>query len=82
MPPATLERVESILDNLVSEAEICKRLRVTRQALFNWRRSSGLPYVKVGTAVRYHVPSIERWLKAGLRVGLPQVPRKAKGGEK
>ena len=37
-------------------------LGVNHQTVYNFRRSWGLPYIKIGTTVRYDRDDIEAWM--------------------
>jgi predicted DNA-binding transcriptional regulator AlpA len=67
----------SILDALISEADLAERLGVCRTSLWRLRSRSRnpLPFVKLGGAIKYHVPEVEAWL---LRGGAGAGPRSAR----
>ena len=58
-------------DNLVTTAELCDLLKITRQAVYKWRQK-GMPTainIKGGT-IRYNIPEVMEWLQAeGVRRG-------------
>ena len=52
-------------DNLVTTAELCDLLKITRQAVYKWRQK-GMPtalHIKGGT-IRYDVKEVLEWLQA------------------
>ena len=53
-------------DRLLTPAQAADMLAVKAQTLAVWRSSHrhGLPYVKVGSAIRYRLSEIEQWLQA------------------
>lgn len=59
MRPSILEVDATYLD----DHELSRRLGFERNTLQKWRSlGSGPPWVKIGRAVRYHWPDVERWL--------------------
>jgi excisionase family DNA binding protein len=53
------------LDRLLTPSEAAELLGVRPQTLAMWRCTGrhSLPFVKVGTAVRYRESDIEKWLQ-------------------
>lgn len=49
--------------SVLTDAELQAALRVSRTTLWRLRRSSGLPFFKVGSQFRYRSEDIERWLQ-------------------
>jgi predicted DNA-binding transcriptional regulator AlpA len=63
-----------LLGNLVDESELIELLGVHRNSLYAWRnlRRDPLPHVICGSRrVKYHLPTVERWL-ANRSVGFPR----------
>jgi excisionase family DNA binding protein len=42
--------------------ELKEYLGVNHQTIYNFRRQWGLPYIKIGTTVRYDRHEIESWM--------------------
>ena len=46
----------------LTEQEAAARLSLLAKTLKNWRgRGEGPPYLKLGSAVRYHAPAFDAW---------------------
>jgi len=58
---ATIER-----NRLLTESETAEWLGIKKQTLTTWRSTGrhGLPFVRVGTSIRYSERAIENWLAA------------------
>ena len=55
---------------LMTGAQVSRVLQVDEQILANWRctnRVAGLPYVKIGGAVRYRRQDVDAFIAANLR---------------
>lgn len=48
--------------------ELAKELKVTRQTVYNWRKS-GLPSYKFGRSVRFIRQDVEGWIKTHYQEG-------------
>lgn len=62
------------IDELMTEQEAAELLKVKPGTLNSWRclGRHGLPYIRVGRAVRYKRSDLERWLDN--RTVTPQTP--------
>lgn len=49
------------VSKLITTRQLSERLGVSRVTLTNWRKL-GLPYIKLGYAVRYDVEDVMNWL--------------------
>jgi len=49
-------------DKLLTEKDLCEWLQVVRSTVWKWRQD-GLPYIKVGKAVRFDKKEVLKWLK-------------------
>jgi excisionase family DNA binding protein len=45
-------------DRTVTTEELCKYLRITEQTAITWRKKGKIPFMKIGTAVRYNLPEV------------------------
>ncbi len=61
---STTARAEERPDTmrLLSPAELAHQLNIARVTLYRWRRDRGLPFVKVGNAVRFDPAQVADWL--------------------
>ena len=50
------------MNPLMSDTELEKLLKVSRQTLKNWCQTQGLPFVKMGTKLRFKPDEVEQWL--------------------
>jgi len=46
----------------ITVKELMEKLKVTRQALYEWRKQ-GMPSYKFGKLVRFNYGEVETWLK-------------------
>jgi len=54
-----------LLDRLLSEEEMARKLGKSVQTLQGWRwRRKGPPYIKIGAAVRYDPVKIDAWVES------------------
>lgn len=49
---------------LLTEREAARVLSLSVRTLFNLRAAGSLPYLRVGTAVRYDADDLRRWIAA------------------
>lgn len=60
------------MPTLVTTAEAATFLTLSPRTLENWRnRQEGPPFKKLGTAVRYDVADLEKWLDESAQTGQP-----------
>ena len=52
-------------EQLLTTEQVAKLIGVRPQTLAVWRSTKkfGLPYIKIGHAVRYHETAVRRWLQ-------------------
>ena len=48
---------------LVTEAELCRHLKICRRQLYSWRMAGLIPYFKIGKAVRFRVAEVAEALE-------------------
>ena len=48
---------------LLTTDELMKKLKVTRNTLYNWRTEGGMPYKQVGRGIRYEFQAVGEWLE-------------------
>ncbi len=51
------------MDEYLTVAEVAQRLKVTRQAVYNWIKDGRLRAVKVGTSVRIPLEAVRAFLR-------------------
>lgn len=59
----TEERKEEIRWNLVTRQQVAKMLKVSVHTVDNYRKTKGLPFVKIGNSVRFSIPEIVEWIR-------------------
>lgn len=58
----------ALLNELLNDTAVAKRLGVDPKTLQNWRcRGNGPPFVRVGRLVRYEPESIQQWIESQRR---------------
>ena len=70
LPPG-MDETQSSLRNeleLVTEAELCRHLKVCRRQLYAWRMAGLIPYFKIGKAVRFRMTDVLEALEQ-MRIG-------------
>lgn len=50
------------MKELITTKELTQLLKVSRQAIADWRKA-GMPYMKLGTRVRFDYDEVINWLK-------------------
>jgi predicted DNA-binding transcriptional regulator AlpA len=57
-----------MIENLMSEDELCKALGLTKPTLQTWRSlRKGPPWIKVGRNIFFDKQKVESWLQAQTR---------------
>jgi len=49
-------------ETYITEAELAKRLKVSKSTLHKLREEGDLPYQMIGTCIRYSTDTVENWL--------------------
>lgn len=49
------------MKNYITTAELAELLKVSRQAIYNWRMN-GLPFVKIGSRIRFDLEAVNEWI--------------------
>lgn len=55
------------MKTFMTEAEAGKFLKLSRSKLVDLRNNYGLPHIRIGSAVRYELDEISRWLMENCR---------------
>ena len=63
MNDIALEKHDSPGDRLLSIEEISGMLGVRKSTLYSWSHQRRIPYIKVGSLLRFRLRDIENWLK-------------------
>jgi excisionase family DNA binding protein len=50
-------------DKLITEAELCKFLGVSAPTLIRWRKKRKIPFIRIGTCVRYNLVAVLKKLE-------------------
>lgn len=48
--------------NYITIKDVCERLQVSRQAIYDWRKQ-GMPCYKFGKLVRFDYEEVKEWLQ-------------------
>lgn len=49
-------------DKLLTTEELCQWFKVSRRTITTWRQEKGLPFLKIGKAVRFEKQEVEKWI--------------------
>ncbi|OQA53905.1 MAG: Helix-turn-helix domain protein [Candidatus Omnitrophica bacterium ADurb.Bin292] len=63
MNDIVLEKHDSPGDRLLSIEDISGMLGVRKSTLYSWSHQRRIPYIKVGSLLRFRLRDIEKWLK-------------------
>lgn len=63
MNDIALGKHDSPGDRLLSIEEISGMLGVRKSTLYSWSHQRRIPYIKVGSLLRFRLRDIEKWLK-------------------
>lgn len=47
---------------LVNAAGVAKLLDISERNLFELKKHGKIPYVKIGKLIKYHIPTIQKWI--------------------
>lgn len=50
------------MDDLLTQAELCKRLKISVMTVYRWRQE-GMPHIKQGKVVRFEWDKVQNWLE-------------------
>lgn len=53
------------MSQLLTQKEVCKKLNISRNALFEWRKKGRISASKIGRTIRFEESEIERVIKEG-----------------
>ena len=57
------------MERLLTVEELSDRLQVGRSTVYRWVHYDYIPHVKLGSAVRFSEPAVEKWLRGKEREG-------------
>lgn len=49
--------------NLLTTKEICEIYKISRNTVDRWRREKGLPYIRVGSGIRFKEEDVKEWIE-------------------
>jgi len=52
------------METLITIAQMCQKLQVSRQTLKAWIDKKGMPCIKIDRAIRFSESEVNEWLKA------------------
>lgn len=50
---------------VISDKTLCERLEITRQTLNRWRKQGRIPFIQIGSVLRYDYPKVLEALEKG-----------------
>ena len=48
---------------IIDSKELCKRLNLSDETVMKWRKKKKIPYIRIGTSVRYNWPAVIEFLE-------------------
>jgi len=54
--------------NMMTVAEVAKKLNVAKKTIYNWSKNGEIPSYQIGQGLRFDKSEIEEWLKNKRRV--------------
>jgi excisionase family DNA binding protein len=48
---------------IIDTKEVCKRLAITEPTVLRWRKKKKIPYLNIGSAIRYNWPEVVKALE-------------------
>jgi len=57
------------MDKLLTAKQLSELLQVGLPTVYKWVHYSYIPYIKLGTSIRFKTPEVEKWLKKEERKG-------------
>ena len=51
------------MQEFITIEELCKRLGVSRQTVYTWRKEYDLPYIQTVRTIRFDWEEVQKWLK-------------------
>lgn len=49
--------------NVLTQADVQDKYRVSRQTVYDWRKNRGLPFKKFGDVLMFEAEAVEEWYK-------------------
>jgi excisionase family DNA binding protein len=47
-------------EEIIDTSELCKRLAISEPSVIKWRRKKKIPFLRIGSSVRYNWPAVVR----------------------
>lgn len=51
------------MEKLLTIQDVCELLQVSKSLVYKWVHMDFIPYIKIGTCVRFKQSNVERWLR-------------------
>lgn len=67
--PRTNNENQSYIPAIITGEELCKKLDVTIQTLIRWRQKGKIPYLQIGSSIRYDLNKVIEALEVGKKKG-------------
>lgn len=61
------------MEKLLKVEEVCDLLQVSRSLVYKWVHYDFVPYIKLGSSVRFKISALEEWIKKRERRGRPRI---------
>ena len=54
---------------IIDTKELCERLRITQQSVIRWRHKGKIPFLLIGSTVRFNFPAVVKALEVSKKKG-------------
>ncbi|MBP7163422.1 MAG: helix-turn-helix domain-containing protein [Candidatus Omnitrophica bacterium] len=54
--------------------DVANQIQVSKSLIYKLVHTGQIPHMKIGTLVRFHPGSIDRWINRKIRKGIPHQP--------
>jgi PTS system nitrogen regulatory IIA component len=61
------------VERLLTISQVCEVLQVSPALVYKWVHYGYVPYIKIGSLVRFRESDLERWLNVKKRHGRPSL---------
>ena len=61
------------MEKLLKIEQLADQLQVSKSLIYKWVHYDFVPYIKLGTQVRFKNSSIEKWIKKREKLGRPMI---------
>lgn len=55
--------IDEFHPNLLTKSEVSKLLKCSERTIDKWRKSEGMPYIKLGRYIRFELEAVLAWMQ-------------------